>query len=191
MAYDLKNYEEVKDRLPKFYIKYPDGRIITKIVEKSDNLDLVVFEAAVYKDAKEQFQGLPLATGYAFEIKGQGGMANKFSHIENSETSAIGRALANIGLHGDKRPSREEMDKVQRMENETESIPEQVSNNKSYDNKISDKQQKRLFAITISKKVPKEVVKEIIYRVGGVESSSDINWKDYNKIVDAVEAWKE
>jgi len=41
-------------------------------------------------------------------------MANKTSALENCETSAIGRALANCGYGGDKRVSREEMDKVQR-----------------------------------------------------------------------------
>jgi hypothetical protein len=41
-------------------------------------------------------------------------MANKTSALENCETSAIGRALANMGLSGDQRASREEMAKVQR-----------------------------------------------------------------------------
>ena len=46
------------------------------------------------------------------EKAGQG-YVNKTSHVENCETSAIGRALANMGLHGSKRPSREEMQKTQ------------------------------------------------------------------------------
>lgn len=55
------------------------------------------------------------ATGWAFEIDGQG-MANKTSALENAETSAIGRALANAGYSGNKRASREEMVKVARAE---------------------------------------------------------------------------
>jgi hypothetical protein len=54
------------------------------------------------------------ATGHAFEIDGENGMANKTSALENCETSAIGRALANCGYGGDKRVSREEMAKVER-----------------------------------------------------------------------------
>jgi hypothetical protein len=67
----------------------------------------VVFKA-------ELFNGdILLSTGWAFEREGDG-MVNQTSHLENCETSAIGRALANITIHGDKRPSREEMEKVQR-----------------------------------------------------------------------------
>jgi hypothetical protein len=49
----------------------------------------------------------------AFEIDGAG-MANKTSALENAETSAIGRCLANANYSGDKRVTREEMNKVNR-----------------------------------------------------------------------------
>jgi hypothetical protein len=60
-----------------------------------------------------------IATGYAEEVRGAGNV-NRTSHVENCETSAIGRALANCGMAGSdmtKRPSREEMAKVQRTSN--------------------------------------------------------------------------
>jgi hypothetical protein len=56
-----------------------------------------------------------IATGYAEEVRGAGNV-NRTSHVENCETSAVGRALANAGMAGSdvsKRPSREEMAKVQ------------------------------------------------------------------------------
>jgi hypothetical protein len=56
-----------------------------------------------------------IATGYAEEVRGAGNV-NRTSHVENCETSAVGRALANAGMAGSdvsKRPSREEMSKVQ------------------------------------------------------------------------------
>ena len=46
----------------------------------------------------------------------QGGVANNVAACENTETSALGRALANAGYSGNKRASREEMEKVQRRE---------------------------------------------------------------------------
>jgi hypothetical protein len=58
-----------------------------------------------------------IATGYAEEVRGAGNV-NRTSHVENCETSAVGRALANAGMAGtdvNKRPSREEMSKVQRQ----------------------------------------------------------------------------
>jgi hypothetical protein len=58
---------------------------------------------------------LPKATGYAVEVDGTGG-ANNGSALENAETSAIGRALANMNLSGNKRASREEMQKVERTQ---------------------------------------------------------------------------
>jgi hypothetical protein len=58
---------------------------------------------------------VPVATGHAEEVRGAGNV-NRTSHVENCETSALGRALANAGMAGtdvNKRPSREEMSKVQ------------------------------------------------------------------------------
>lgn len=112
--FNLEDYEPVHERIPKFYEKYPDGRIITELAETAD-LSTAVFKAILYKNAEEQEKGLSLATGWASEIAGNG-YVNKTSHLENCETSAIGRALANIGIHGDKRPSREEMQKVEKGE---------------------------------------------------------------------------
>jgi hypothetical protein len=60
-------------------------------------------------------EDLCVATGYAEEVRGAGNV-NRTSHVENCETSAVGRALANAGMAGtdvNKRPSREEMTKVQ------------------------------------------------------------------------------
>ena len=47
----------------------------------------------------------------SFEIDGTG-MANKTSALENAETSAVGRALAQAGYSGSRRTTREEMAKV-------------------------------------------------------------------------------
>lgn len=108
--FDLNSYETVDSRIKKFYHDYQDGRIITELVSFGDepgNSRWVV-KASIFRtpDLLE-----PSSTGYAFEIDGQAG-ANKTSALENCETSAIGRALANLGYSGDKRASREEMAKV-------------------------------------------------------------------------------
>ncbi|NBX75156.1 MAG: hypothetical protein EBQ92_01200, partial [Proteobacteria bacterium] len=70
-----------------------------------------VVAAEIYLSLEEQRNYAPKATGLAFEVDGVG-MANKTSALENAETSAIGRALANAGYFGDKKASREEMSKV-------------------------------------------------------------------------------
>ena len=52
--------------------------------------------------------GRVIATGLAEELRGSSNV-NKTSPIENCETSAWGRALANLGLHGGKMASVEEI----------------------------------------------------------------------------------
>lgn len=118
MRFDPKDYETVESRIRRFYELHEDGRIITEwdnmdgfIDQKSPNT--WVIKAYVYISAGDQANGLPKATGYAFEVDGTGG-ANNTSALENAETSAIGRALANMNLSGNKRASREEMAKVAR-----------------------------------------------------------------------------
>lgn len=111
--FNLDDYAPVEERIALFYGEHKDGRILTEMVEHHP--PLVVFRAEVYRDAEDQ---RPWATGFAYEKEGEGHV-NRTSYVENCETSAIGRALANAGYHGKRdgapRPSREEMQKVQRM----------------------------------------------------------------------------
>jgi hypothetical protein len=110
-SFDLKDYIPVSERVEKFYADFPDGRINTQIVDHSPDTGFVLFKANIYRDDAE-----PSATGHAFEVRGDG-YVNKTSHIENCETSAVGRALALLGYEIKKGiASREEMGKVQRMQ---------------------------------------------------------------------------
>jgi len=105
--FNLEDYETVETRIDKFWVKYPDGRISTELLVEGD-VRFIVF-ASIYRSLDDTH---PFATGYAEERVNQG-MVNKTSALENCETSAIGRALANGGFATrGKRPSREEMQKV-------------------------------------------------------------------------------
>ena len=113
--FNLADYELVETRISKFYSLYEDGRIQTENMSTKEDREkgIWVVKARLYTTQEDQRLGLPKATGYAFEVDGGYG-ANKTSALENCETSAIGRALANMALHGSKRASREEMAKVER-----------------------------------------------------------------------------
>jgi hypothetical protein len=113
--FNLADYELVETRISKFYSLYEDGRIQTENMSTKEDREkgIWVVKARLYTTQEDQRLGLPKATGYAFEVDGGYG-ANKTSALENCETSAIGRALANMSLHGSKRSSREEMAKVER-----------------------------------------------------------------------------
>jgi hypothetical protein len=59
--------------------------------------------------------GTIVGSGMAEEIRGQGNV-NKTSALENCETSAIGRALASLGLAGGEYASVDEIDAAHRKE---------------------------------------------------------------------------
>lgn len=105
--FNLEDYETVEERLIKYWKDNPDGRIFTRLLESSASRFIV--EAAVYRSHAD---ASPWATGLAEEtVQGRG--VNATSALENCETSAIGRALANAGYATKgKRASREEMGKV-------------------------------------------------------------------------------
>jgi hypothetical protein len=105
--FNLADYEPVEVRLEKFIKDYPSFRIATEleVVEATR----YIVKAYLFKDAGD---GVAWATGYAEETVSSRGV-NQTSALENCETSAIGRALANAGYAPKgKRPSREEMTKV-------------------------------------------------------------------------------
>jgi len=107
MAFNLEDYETVESRLEKWHGKFPDNRIETELIEAS-NTRFIVF----CKLFKTEADPKPCATGLAFEIISDRGV-NATSALENCETSAIGRALANAGFAAKgKRASKEEMTKV-------------------------------------------------------------------------------
>ena len=103
------DYAPVADRIALFWARYPNGRIITDILSRSERE--VTVRARIYRSADER---RPVVTGLASEREGDGDI-NTVACLENTETSAIGRALANLGFTASpNRPSAEEMQKVAR-----------------------------------------------------------------------------
>jgi hypothetical protein len=111
--FDLQNYETVAQRIIRFYADHSEGAIITKYLTTDadrERRQWVVY-AEVWFDKNNDVR--PTGTGLAFEIDGGAG-ANSTSALENCESSAVGRALAQANYGGDKRVTREEMAKVNR-----------------------------------------------------------------------------
>ncbi len=90
-SFDLNDYVQVNERIEKFYEKYPEGSIQTEII-MNDN-GMVIFKAYAFRSNEDTRP----ATGHAMEKEGSS-YINKTSHIENCETSAVGRALAMLGF---------------------------------------------------------------------------------------------
>ena len=110
--FDITQYSTVAERIDKFWAAHPDGRILTEILHFS--AEQVVVRAEIYLDRKD---ARPVTSDMA-EERPDTSPVNKVSMVENCATSAIGRALADLGgdFTGAKRPSAEEMMKVARHE---------------------------------------------------------------------------
>ena len=109
----LDDYEPVSDRIARFWEKYPNGRIITTIVERTET-DIII-QAEIFTNREDL---RPATVDFAHETIGSS-QINRTSWLENASTSSIGRGLATLGFQAKKdnktvRPSREEMQKVER-----------------------------------------------------------------------------
>lgn len=113
--FNLNDYETVASRINRFWTDHPTGRIHTEIVSITDTGG--IFKASIYTDREDE---RPVTIDFAEEVKGSNPV-NRTSWVENGLTSAVGRALANLNYQAKangtiQRPSREEMEKVQRAE---------------------------------------------------------------------------
>lgn len=85
-----KEYVMVNERIKTLRELHPDYSLVSEIVDLTDKR--CVIKASIF-DKDERL----LATGHAYEVEGSSPI-NKTSFIENCETSAWGRALANLGI---------------------------------------------------------------------------------------------
>jgi hypothetical protein len=117
VPFNLDDYEPVQSRFARF-IDWSNGQehfyaVVSEMLS-APGAEICVFKTSILCD------GVVIATGHAEEVRGQGNV-NRTSHVENCETSSLGRCLSNFPVHNfagsdyTKRPSREEMSKVQRQ----------------------------------------------------------------------------
>ena len=112
--FNLNDYEPVENRIRAFWQKYPQGRLLTDLqrTERPDGRIEWICRTEAYTNSEDI---RPQSTGFATEIEGSSPV-NRSNASENCETSSIGRCLANLGFATKgKRPSREEMTKVARV----------------------------------------------------------------------------
>jgi hypothetical protein len=110
--FDLSQYQTVQERIDLFWQKCGSGRINVELV--SFTPEQVVFKAEVYLHKDDLY---PATVDFAEERLGSSPV-NKTSFVENCATSAVGRAISMLGGEFSpkgKRPSQQEMSKVQRL----------------------------------------------------------------------------
>lgn len=88
-----KDYVLVATRISEFNKQYPNGRITTELISEVNSQTIVV-KATVVPDVKNENRYF---TGYSQAVVGKG-LVNQTAALENAETSAVGRALAMLGI---------------------------------------------------------------------------------------------
>ena len=111
------DYVMVNERLKYFRENYEDWSLKSEIISNENGV--IIFKAAIVNP-----EGMVKATGHAMEKQGSS-FINKTSHVENCETSAWGRALANFGIGIDTSvASYEEVANAKKQQNDVD--PEKV-----------------------------------------------------------------
>ena len=112
-----KEYFTVGKRVQMFREKYPTHGLTTQIIYR--DLELVVMKAMITDEA-----GRLLATGHSEEVR-KASQINRTSALENAETSAIGRALAALGLGGTEFASADEVaNAIGQQKSSVKSVPQ-------------------------------------------------------------------
>jgi len=110
MAINLSEYEDVNSRIKRFRGLFADGRICVSIVDRGTdaNGEWVLMEASIYVSHD---QLTPSATDYAFGHTAFYRPNMKRWYVEDTSTSAVGRALGLL-IPSDHRPTRENMEQA-------------------------------------------------------------------------------
>lgn len=87
-----KDYVLVSDRIIYFNDTYPGGSIMTDLITDPESQNVII-KASVHPGEDDS----RIFTGYSQAVKGAG-FINKTAALENAETSAVGRALAMMGI---------------------------------------------------------------------------------------------
>jgi len=146
MRFNLDEYQTVQERIDLFRSRFPEGRFEIELVRMTEQQ--VVMKASVYTVFDSDY---PTCQDFAEETLGSSPV-NKTSFVENCATSALGRAISQLGGEfspSNKKPSREEMEKVLRAETDWVVEADKVMN---------VEQARALYAKAKAQKAPAEVL---------------------------------
>ena len=110
--FNLDDYETVADRVSRFQKLHLGGRIVTKVISLDNTKGEVLAMAEVYREHEDT---QPAGVDYAFGVASTYPMSIRKFYVEDTVTSAVGRALSLV-LDTNKKPTREDMQKVKANE---------------------------------------------------------------------------
>jgi hypothetical protein len=110
--FNLDDYETVADRVARFQKLHLSGRIVTKVISLDNSKGEVLAMAEVYREHEDT---QPAGVDYAFGVASTYPQSMRKFYVEDTVTSAVGRALSLV-LDTDKKPTREDIQNVQAHE---------------------------------------------------------------------------
>ena len=116
--FNLDDYETVAERVMRLKSVHPQSRILTEVVKLDNERGEILARASIYLD-----EGVA-ASDYAFGVASTYPVSMRKFYVEDTITSAIGRAISLV-IPTDKKPTREDMVKVQ-AHDQTKSLIEQT-----------------------------------------------------------------
>lgn len=115
--YNLEDYEDVQSRVERFKKLHPVGRIVTDVIQFDSEKGHVLIAAQVYREHEDT---LPAAVDYAFGSRDTYNPNMRKFYVEDTVSSAIGRALALVLPDTNKKPTKQDMAKVERPQNKAD-----------------------------------------------------------------------
>lgn len=107
----LDNYEDVAARIQRLHETHPSNRVETRIIEFNAQAGYLLAECKIFKEYEDE---KPSAIDYAFGRVESYSPSMKRWFVEDTVTSAIGRAIGLL-LGSDKRPTRQNMEQVENL----------------------------------------------------------------------------
>jgi hypothetical protein len=108
VMFNLEDYEDVAARVLRFQRAYPEGRIVTDVIQFNPEKEFVLICAQVYRNSSDT---LPAGVDYAFGLASTYNASMRKFYVEDTSSSAIGRALSLV-LETQKKPTKQDMAKV-------------------------------------------------------------------------------
>ena len=106
--FNLDDYEDVAARVLRFQKAYPEGRIVTDVIQFNPEKGIVLISAQIYRNSTDT---LPAAVDYAFGDASTFNSGMRKWYVEDTSSSAIGRSLSLV-LETAKKPTKQNMQRV-------------------------------------------------------------------------------
>jgi hypothetical protein len=126
--FNLADYEDVAARVLRFQKAYPEGRIVTDVIQFNPEKEFVLICAQIYRNSGDT---LPAGVDYAFGLASTYNAGMRKFYVEDTSSSAIGRALSLV-LETQKKPTKQDMAKVVTPRITKPAVQDVVPDNQDY-----------------------------------------------------------